>query len=401
MSDSPKVTLYHASSDGKGQKQWSIWRNGSTVTVEWGKVGHTLQQSSDSALPKGKVGTKSYMNPEACAIFNYERQIRKKREEGYLESHEAQDERDIFTALDKQFVPAKPRNDMTVEDLTDPTRNIWIQRKRDGQRHLVLITKSGAVRIYSRRMDDMTDHFPNLCSAIAALGLPKKTILDGEIIVDRKDSDDFRAVGTITRSKAGKAAAREQELGNAVRYMVFDCLFFAGKPVWERPYSYRYEEVLLNYIPASGPVYFAPILSLTLKQAMHLAKCEQWEGLVCWFADEPTLVRNGGKPKRCGCAKWKPIQERDVIATGYFFGSGQLSNVVGGFDLAEYDEDGQLVSRGKCGTGMDAQIRQEALSWKYPCVVSIEFDSQDDDSGKFRFPVFLKLHEDKTPKDLL
>ena len=48
----------------------------------------------------------------------------------------------------------------------------------------------------------------------------------------------------------------------------------------------------------------------------------------------------------------------------------------------------------------DAETRKAALKWKYPCVNAIEFDSQEEDSGKFRFPVFTKRHEDKTVKDL-
>jgi predicted DNA-binding WGR domain protein len=82
--DMNKVTLFHAASKG-GQKQWSIWieDDAITVTVEWGLVGGNLQKSSDTTKPKGKVGTKAYKDERQCAQENYDRQIRKKREEGY------------------------------------------------------------------------------------------------------------------------------------------------------------------------------------------------------------------------------------------------------------------------------------------------------------------------------
>lgn len=405
-----KLTLYHESSSGTGFKQWSIWMEADkkTVTVEWGKVGHTLQTSSDTAVPKGKPGTKSYMDEFACAQFNYDRQIRKKREEGYRETMDDADVQDLFSGLTKRFVPAKPRNDVDVDALLklEAKGKLWIQRKRDGQRHLVLITSKGDVRIYSRRMDDMTGHFPLLCAKIKSLNLPKKTILDGEVLIDRDGKDDFRAVGTITRSKAAKGAEREAKL--PVRFMAFDCLYYAGKPVWEQPYEYRYHEVLCNHLPVGeweghGPVFVPPVLNeqgITLKKLMKGAKSMKWEGLVCWLWEDPTLVRDGGKPKRTGCIKWKPKQEQDFIATDYFLGSGELSDVVGGFYIQEYAPDGSIRDCGKVGTGLDAQMRKDALKWKYPCVLSVEFDKQEPE-GKLRFPVVLKKHEDKTPDECI
>jgi ATP-dependent DNA ligase len=323
------------------------------------------------------------------------------------------DTQDLFAGLTKRFVPAKPRNDVETDRLLDlDFRNkLFIQRKRDGQRHLVLIDSKGKVRIYSRRMDDMTAHFPLLCQALSEYGLPKRTILDGEIIVvDDNGADNFRAVGTITRAKPDKAAQREAYLITSLRFMVFDCLYFAGKPVWEQPYDYRYHQVLCNYFPIGDEAYdaddqglvFVPQNLDSLGATMERAKAEGWEGLVCWLWDEPTVVRDGGKPKRAGCIKWKPKQEQDFIAMGYFLGSGELSKVVGGFDIAEYAPSGGGIRMcGKVGTGLDAQMRKEALKWKYPCVISVEFDKQEPDSFKLRFPVILKKHEDKTPDECI
>ncbi len=396
-----KVTLFADSSKG-GKKQWSIWieQDKTTVTVEWGLVGMKLQTSSDPAKPKGKEGTKAYRTEQECALENYTRMIKKKREEGYLEKNEAPAEADWMVALDKNFVPAKPRNDMEFAELQEMHQNslIWVQRKRDGQRHLVLKTKTGDIRIYSRRLEDMTDNFPILRAALKKLKIPNGTILDGEIIVDRDGRDDFRAVATMTKSKPEKSALREEELGDAVRFMVFDCLYFAGKPIWEKSYEYRYTEVLLNYIPADGKVFYADTLDETLASIYKKAKKLKWEGLVCWFAFEPTLVRNGGKPKRIGCAKLKPVMDIDVIATGFEYGSGEQSDLVGAVLLAEYGPDGKLRECGKCGTGFDMATRKEALKWKYPLVIKIEADKQEA-SGNFRFPVFIACHEDKTPDE--
>jgi bifunctional non-homologous end joining protein LigD len=392
-----KLTLVHEASSG-GLKQWSIWieADGKTVTVMWGKVGKTLQTSSDTAKPKGKPGTASYMDERACALFNYERQIRKKREEGYREQDAVVGERDLFSGLDKQFVPAKPIADM---DPADWPENVIIQRKRDGQRHLVLITRTGDVRIYSRRMDDMTAHFPKLAAYIRDANLPTCTVLDGEIIVDRDGSDDFKAVGTVTRAKAEKGAQREATL--PIRYMVFDVLYAAGAATWKLPYRERYK-TLKTLLPVQSFTLFVPLnlANAPVDGLMNLARAKGWEGFVVWFADEPTVVRDGGKPKRAGCAKLKVKHDQDVIATGYELGSGNQSDRVGAVLIAEYGPDGKLRDCGKCGSGFDMQTRKEALSWKYPVVIAIQSDGQEP-TGKFRFPIFKKLHEDKVPSECI
>jgi ATP-dependent DNA ligase len=410
-----KLTLYHASSTGNGQKQWSIWieKDRTTVTVEWGKVGHTLQTSSDPTKPKGKPGTKSYMDEAACALFNYERQIRKKREEGYLEAGEAQGKRDFLMGLDKQFVPAKPV-DMTSEPEAIIARvkkgNCLAQRKRNGNRHLVLITRKGKVRIYSRRMDDMTDHFPKMCQAIEILDFPAGTILDGEMVVIQKGRDNFRALGTITRSKPEKAAVREAEFikRGELKFMMFDVLFHAGTAVWDKFYMRRYailETLLANAVLRDSmgfpcPVFLSQNLQGTPRALMAQAETDGWEGIVFWFADEPTEVRNGGKPKRCGCMKWVRKQLVDVVATGYYLGSGDKSETVGGFNLAEFNDDGELVSCGNCGSGLTDAESRDALEWDYPTVIAIRHNGQEEDSRKFIFPIFVKRHEDKTVEEM-
>jgi len=413
-----KITLYHPSSSGSGFKQWSIWRDGSAVTVEWGKVGGTLQRSTDVAKPKGKVGTKSYMDEEACAKFNYDRQIRKKVEEGYRETMTAPVGADVLMGLTKTFVPAKPRADLDLATLLEMEANgeLFIQRKRDGQRLLVLIDRKGDVHIYSRRLDDLTDHFPLFAAYVRGLGLPRGTILDGEgLVINPDGSDNFRALGTITRAKAELASLREAEMaltfdGPRFQYMVFDILWLDGKPVWQEPYSLRHGRVrsLIGYnknlcVFSSENLNTAPGMSpkKSLLRLTEQAKREGWEGLVCWFRDEPTVVREGGKPKRAGCAKWKVKFDYDVIATSYELGSGNQSDVVGAVLIAQYAPDGTLRSCGKCGTGFDMETRKAALKWKYPVVIAIESDGQEPDSGAFRFPVFLKRHEDKLPEECI
>lgn len=405
-----KVTVYHEASKG-GFKQWSIWIEPDlqTVTVEWGIVGKTLQRSSDTAKPKGKVGTKSYKDAVVCARENYDRQIRKKREEGYRDSMTAADVADWLTGLDKNFVPAKPLVKLDEAEVIEGIDNgtLWAQRKRDGRRTLALKTRNGDWKLYSRRMEDLTEHLSLIRSVLIAHDVPSGTIIDGEIIVDRNGADDFRATGTFTNPAMDPADANARQVeiertGGTIQFYVFDILYHDGNACWALPYSERYE-LLERYFSTSGAgrVVLAPVFGgVTYDHVKEMVLHHKWEGLILWFSKEGSFLRTGGKPKRTGCAKWKPIKEQDFIATGYFLGSGELSEVTGGLTLAEYAPDGSIRNCGKVGTGFDAAMRREAMTWEYPCVVSVKFDSQEP-TGKLRFPVFLKKHEDKTPDEVI
>jgi len=396
-----KITLYHKASKG-GFKQWSIWLESDkqTVTVEWGLVGKSLQTSSDKAVPKGKVGTKGFKDAFICAQENYDKQVRKKTEEGYAPSMtEEVSNADPLIGLTKTFVPAKPLNSAKEGQLekADAAGTLLIQRKRDGRRHLVLKTRKGDIRIYSRRIEEVTANMPGLVKALGSMNIPNGTILDGEVIVDRDGVDDYRATGTFTNPAQDPNESAERAADLPVAFMVFDVLYNAGDACWALPYSERY--AIMNDMlrgRSFGAVHLAQNLDLTLEQAQKLARKEKWEGLICWFADKGSFVRDGGKPKRCNAAKWKPVKENDFIATSYFFGSGELSKVAGGLELAELDPDtGEMRTAGKVGTGFDAAKRREILKWKFPCVVEVKYDKQEPDSGKLRFPVFLRLRDDK------
>jgi bifunctional non-homologous end joining protein LigD len=393
-----KLTLFHDASKG-GKKQWSIWiePDGVTVTVEWGLVGHTLQRSSDHAKVKGKVGTKAFKDEAACALENYERQVRKKRESGYVEADAPVVHRDVLVSLDKNFVPAKPIMDYTEDDIRrlDGQGRLVFQRKRDGRRHLALIDKTATISIYSRRMEDLTGHLAFIVDELDGMPFPPGTILDGEIIIDNEGTDDFPTVGSFTNPATKPIDAIRTARQYNVRFMLFDVLYLGGVETWKQPYSERYALLQHAVGRADGKVFVAPLLDGTF-DTLKVRACEEgWEGLIAWLKDDPTIVRSGGSPKRAGCIKWKPIIEGDFIATGFDYGSGEISDVAGVLFLEEIDPGtGLRRTAGKVGTGFDADMRKEILTWSFPCVVEVRYDSQAP-TGKLRFPRFMRLRDDK------
>jgi ATP-dependent DNA ligase len=389
-----KVTLYHRTKLGQ-VKVWSIWYDAKRFVIhrQWGMKDGKMTQTKETI--KAKQG----QTAEERMIRMVENHITARLEEGYVlklnnvrqsilvRKHEID-----FTKLPLEFAPQKP----VREFAPIPSRDYIFQRKRDGQRHYVLITDTGAVRLYSRKLEDKTDHMPRIVAALKALGLPPCTVLDGEIICDRDGEDDFRSTGTVCR--AGAAVGMRNEKGLPLKFMAFDILFHHEGEVWKGPYKQRLQ-LLREFIPKDGDRLCLPECFDLFSQAKLKVKKHKWEGLVCWDANAPAVLRMNGKPARAGCYKWKPLQEGDFVAIGWEPGKGRLETTMGKLKIAEWQK-GKLVEIGTVGSGFDDKQRDEAMRWKYPLVVELEYDKQEEDSRALRFPVFVRVHPDKTPEEL-
>jgi ATP-dependent DNA ligase len=191
-----------------------------------------------------------------------------------------------------------------------------------------------------------------------------------------------------------------------VQLMAFDILWYRGKSIWKRPYKERYEQlsqVVQLSAPKMGytqPHSLVPVPNLKgrdLEEAIELVQDKHWEGLVVWRKDQSTMVHINGSPDRRNCWKIKLVKEADVVAVGYERGKGKNRNVVGKFKIAIPSSGVVFKPMGRCGTGLDDKTREEALKWKYPVVIQIEYD-QKSEKG-FRFPVFIRKRDDKKPSE--
>lgn len=392
-------TLYQRSEDGSIQ-QWTIYLDGNVITRKWGMVGGKMISTTEAMTGvKGRTA-------DQRAFVRFKKLVSDRLDNGWSAvRHKIREATEInssdfdFTLLPSSFAPQKPVQQlpMPVNLLEKSVGRFMFQRKRDGQRHYVLITTKGEVRIYSRKMEDKTEHMPRLREAMELLGLPCSSVLDGELIVDRGGTDDFRATGKICRASAGRARAAEKELSSA--FMAFDILFLKGVPVHKMPYRRRWE--LLQEMQIDDERFMLPERFDRFAPARGHAIKHRWEGLVIWDLDAPNSLRMNGKHVRAGCYKWKPIQEGDFVATGWLPGNGRLASTMGKLRIAEFQK-GKLVEIGRVGSGFDDETRAKVAAgkWTFPCVVTLEYDKQEEDSRALRFPVFLRRHPDKTVKEM-
>jgi DNA ligase-1 len=286
-----------------------------------------------------------------------------------------------FDRLPSTLMLPKP---MDLESSLPPAQYAF-QRKYDGLRHLLVRGETRA-DIYSRKIERVTDSFPDLAAAM--LAWPVGTILDTEFIVWNGERDDFEAAQSIARSH-GKTSQYRQ-VGKRMAFMAFDLLFLSGLPAWQVPYGER--QALLREVLSSWPipvVQQAPHLEGTFDQLQARAIAEQWEGLVAWQTDKPTLLTCSSKTVRANCYRWKPWLEADLVATGWTPMDGNAA-MMGALTL----QDGTGRDVGRVGSGFRDAERKSAPRWQFPCVVTVRYDRLTENA--MRFPRFIRLRNDKS-----
>jgi len=436
-----------------GERYWQIWfeappgKPPEIIGTAWGGIvdGHHVEHGRTKDRPgdKGKAGTKAWMSAADNATFQYDRQVRKKLEEGYTEV--GLDGRPMIGGvteviehalrLPKNLCFSKPRNRMDPEKLRklEELDDVVFTRKVNGMMVIAHVMADGNVEIYSRRMDRLTDHFPHLARALGPAGMkfPSCSILLFEAFLhDGLHKNDLLAVQSVMRSKPDRAMELQSMETGLMRFYLFRI------PVWkgldlekqntceeqvaliENTFTDKFIDWRDQFDPDERFLYTIEVFEGTVPEALAEAEGHGYEGWVCY---QKSAVMGDysygfhGKPDRPGCCwKLKPFQEDDFIA--YFdpehstkqrrlgeWGSGKNSARVGTLSLYQLNEKGEEVYICEVGSGMsDDERSMEPMP--EPMVVEVKFEersyrSDGDGSNALTFPRIVRFRDDKQPEE--
>jgi ATP-dependent DNA ligase len=412
---------------------WKIRQDGDTYYTEHGQVGTDNPQTFfDTPGPKGKENTKAYVNAIDNCAFNVDREIRKKVEAGYLPYIEGEDlladnfvgEEIYFDQkLPKNFCGCKPQTsiEQSKHEKIFKAGNARYSRKYDGQGH-VACKHTWGWEIYTRRMDVATDIFPLQIEALSKLDFEVGTIIQGEMVCITNGKEDFKQISRYCRSDApvARKLVEDKEVAEPT-FLIFDIVFHNGNSLKNTSYDNRrklYNNIDLNLIKA------VQLENVSPENWEHIAKTNGWEGYV--------VVDGSGSPgekfysfdgdaKRPNTSwKLKPIYTEDVVVYAGVKGSGKRLGKVGAVLTKQmHPETKEWFKCGKVGSGFTEEdidiIGNKLLELNLPLyddekkdknlldysgfVVEIEYSERQPGTNKFRFPVFTKIHEDKTPKE--
>jgi len=248
------------------------------------------------------------------------------------------------------FRPIKPMLARTANSLeeawTELGGTLALEYKYDGAR--VQIHKRGrTVRMYSRRLTDITRAFPELIEQLRKLPA-ERTLLEGEIVgVDPagKPLPFQHIMRRVTRVHQVQRAMKKIP----IRLHLFDCLMVGDEMLVDSSYEIRWK-TLLNTVPADLVASRLVPRSIVQASAFFQDACSKGhEGLMAKAMSSPYTPGTRGK----SWLKIKFADTLDVVILAADWGYGRRHNWLSNYHLGVLDEEsGEYVPVGKTFKGL-------------------------------------------------
>jgi DNA ligase D-like protein (predicted ligase)/DNA ligase D-like protein (predicted polymerase)/DNA ligase D-like protein (predicted 3'-phosphoesterase) len=378
----------------------------------------------EGAIPKGQYGAGSMW---IYARGKYEKTKIKK--DGFyfrLSSTEITAEYRMYETSNKQWLLERldnpqtnwlkdPKDFMFAERVTEvPEGEYTYELKWDGIRAMIVIDE-GEVRILSRNHRDITSRFPELTASEEAFR-NSSGVFDGEIVcLDDEGRPSFRDV--INRlHRSGESSIKSASQKHPAHCYLFDCLFLDGRTLINDPIERR-RDWLADSVRRDSPYR----VNESLDDGHALFNAVQQMGLEGIVAKEAGGLYYPGRRSRTWL-KVKVRQSDDCVILGFTAGKGDRESYFGALQIGFY-EDGELLYRGKVGTGFNtkqlktlhAELRRipqidrpieekpaddNETTWIQPRLFCEVEYSQITGSGTFRDPVFVRMRPDLAPEDV-
>ncbi len=266
--------------------------------------------------------------------------------------------------------PGKPVKVMLfpkAKDVEDAFRIVGrpaaFEYKYDGFRVMVNKEVGGKIRVFTRRLEEVTEQFPEIVEYVESHVRGESFILDCEVVgfdAETKKYSDFQAISQRIKRKYGIDEMRKKL---PIELTVFDVIYYDGASLIEVAFEER--RALIERIVREDEfkiVLAKQIVTGDVKEVevfYEEALGENQEGLMGKSLSAPY------KPgARIGYAvKLKPEDnDFDLVITGAEWGTGKRAGWLTSFDVACRD-DGELLQIGKVSTGLKEKP-EEGFSFK-------------------------------------
>ncbi len=297
--------------------------------------------------------------------------------------------------------------------------------KYDGFRVMVNKTKDGDVKIFTRRLEEVTKQFPDIVEYVEKNVKGNNFILDAEAVgfdAKTKEYTDFQAISQRIRRKYG---IMEMKKNFPIELVVFDIIYYNGNSLIKTPFKERGDLIKKIVHEEKFKIILAKQIVTddvdVVEKFYAEALAENQEGLMGKNLDAPY------KPgARVGYAvKLKPEdKDFDLVIIGAEWGTGKRAGWLTSFDVACRDGD-DLLEMGKVSTGLK-ELPEQGLSFgemtdmleklliesggrkikvRPEIVVTVQYQniqkSPTYSSGyALRFPRITRLRRDRNAKDI-
>jgi DNA ligase 1 len=299
--------------------------------------------------------------------------------------------------------------------------------KYDGFRVMINKNEEGEIKIFTRRLDNVTNQFPDVVEYVKENVKGKSFILDGEVVGFNPETEKAEPFQAISQRIRRKYDIERLVKKLPVEILVFDVVYYEGESFIETSFKERRE--LIEKIVKTQKLKIGlaeQIVSDDEKVAEEFYKKSLDEG------QEGLMVKGLNKPYKPGArigyaVKLKPEDnDFDLVITGAEWGTGKRAGWLTSFDVSCLDEKtGELKEIGKVSTGLKEK-EEEGVSFmqltkelqknieredgrhvyvKPKIVVTVQFQNVQQSptysSGyALRFPRIKALRPDRTKNDI-
>ena len=240
-----------------------------------------------------------------------------------------------------------------------PAEGEWLyEPKWDGFRAIVFRDADGLF-IQSRDLRPLDRYFPELHDALLER-LPKRCILDGEIVIATAKGLDFDALQMRLHPAESRVAKLARETPSS--FVAFDLLAINGNSLVNQPQARRREQLEKLLAKAKPPLYLTPV---TRDRALALQWLEQFEGAGL----DGVVAKPAGLPYQPGkraMVKVKHARTADCVVAGFRWYK-KAPGAIGSLLLGLYDGAGELRHVGVTSSfdiATRKRLAKELRPWK-------------------------------------
>ena len=250
-----------------------------------------------------------------------------------------------------------------------------IEHKYDGFR--VLINKIGDdVKLFTRRLEDVTKQFPDVVQTIKKYIKTKKAILDSEVVGYDPKTKRQRPFEAISQRIKRKYDIEKLEKELPVEVNVFDVIYYDGESLMQKPFIER-RKILEKIVPHEK-FRIRPSMQIITSDEKVAMKFYQ-EALK--LGEEGIMIKNLNAPYQQGrrvgyIVKMKPAaNDLDLVITGAEYGSGKRGGLLTSYIVAcrngnEYLDVGKVSSGLKELEQEDGTTYEEMTKLLKPLIIS-------------------------------
>jgi len=229
--------------------------------------------------------------------------------------------------------------------------------KYDGER-IQAHRRGGNVTLFSRRLENITDQYPDGVELIKRCAKAEEAIIEAECVAIEPDTGEMKPFQELMhrRRKYGIKKAMEEY---PVSLFMFDALQVDGRDLTLEPYPVRHQ-CLEKIIEPSDRVRVAEYLITDspdeLERFFEKAVENGCEGVICKSVSESAVYQAGARGwlwiKYKRDYRSEMTDTVDLVVVGAFHGRGKRGGTYGALLLAAYDPDEDVFKTvTKCGTG--------------------------------------------------